>query len=151
MIKSPSNGVVFELVSGTPGTVVAAKDIVLKIVPSEELIAKVEITNRDIGFIRVGMSAEVEIESFPKMEFGHINGEVFFIGSDALPPTEGTPFYSFPAKISLVKQKLTVGEKEVALQSGMSVGVNLRVRDRRVINFFLDSLIGPIDKMREVR
>jgi len=29
--------------------------------------------------------------------------------------------------------------------------VNLRVRDRRVINFFLDSLIGPVEKMREVR
>jgi hemolysin D len=151
LITAPASGVVFELISGTPGTVVAAKDIVLKIVPSEELIAKLDITNRDIGFIRTGMAAEVEIDSFPKREFGYINGEVFFVGSDALPPNEVTPVYTFPAKVSLARQNLQVGDKEIALQSGMSVSVNLKVRDRRVINFFLDSLLGPVEKMREVR
>ena len=151
VISSPASGIVFELISSTPGTVVAAKDVVLKIVPSEELIAKVDITNRDIGFIRTGMAAEVEIDSFPKLEFGYIDGEIFFIGSDALPPTEVTPYYTFPAEVSLARQNLSVGEKEIPLQSGMSVSVNLRVRDRRVINFFLDSLIGPVEKMREVR
>lgn len=151
LITSPASGVVFELISGTPGTVLGAKDIVLKIVPSEELIAKLDITNRDIGFIKIGMPAEVEIDSFPKLEFGYINGEVIFVGSDALPPNEVTPHYTFPAKVSLQRQFLTVGDKDIALQSGMSVSVNLRVRDRRVINFFLDSLIGPVEKMREVR
>lgn len=151
VIKSPANGVVFELISGTPGAVVAAKDAVLKIVPSEELIAKVDITNRDIGFVRVGMPAEVEIESFPKLEFGYVDGEVFFVGSDALPPNEVNMDYTFPAKISLAQQHLDVGGKEIRLQSGMSVNVNLKVRDRRVINFFLDSLMGPVEKMREVR
>ena len=97
------------------------------------------------------MAAEVEIDSFPKLEFGYINGEVFFIGSDALPPTEVTPYFTFPAKVSLERQNLSVGSREIPLQSGMSVSVNLRVRDRRVINFFLDSLIGPVEKMREVR
>jgi HlyD family secretion protein len=151
LIVSPAGGVVFELISSTPGTVVAAKDVVLKIVPSGELIAKLDITNVDIGFIRVGMPAEVEIDSFPKLEFGFIEGEVFFVGSDALPPNEVNPQYTFPAKVSLAKQSLNVGEREIPLQSGMSVGVNLKVRDRRVINFFLDSLIGPVDRMREVR
>jgi hypothetical protein len=31
------------------------------------------------------------------------------------------------------------------------VGVNIKVRKRHVINIFLDSLLGPIDKMKEVR
>lgn len=151
VIQSPSKGIVFELISGTSGTVVGAKDVVLKIVPSEELVAKIKITNKDIGFMRLGMPAEVEVESFPKMEFGYIDGEVVFIGSDALPPDEVTPTYTFPATVSLQRQTLSVLDKEIPLQSGMSVGVNLRVRDRRVINFFLDSLMGPVEKMREVR
>jgi len=150
-IDSPASGIVFELISSTPGTVVGAKDIVLKIVPSEELIAKIDITNRDIGFVRSGMAAEVEVDSFPKLEFGYIDGEIFFIGSDALPPTDVTPYYTFPGKVSLKRQNLNVGDREIPLQSGMSVSVNLKVRDRRVINFFLDSLIGPVDRMREVR
>lgn len=150
-IKSPSDGIVFEVVATKPGTVVAAKDAVLRIVPSGELIAKVDITNRDIGFVRVGMPCEVEVDTFPKREFGYIVGEVYYVGSDVLPPSEVKKFYSFPAKISLSKQSLFVRDKEIPLQSGMSVGVNIKVRKRHVINIFLDSLLGPIDKMKEVR
>lgn len=150
-IKSPSDGIVFEMVATKPGTVVAAKDPVLRIVPSGELIAKVDITNRDIGFIRVGLPCEVEVDTFPKREFGYIVGEVYYVGSDVLPPNEVKKFYSFPAKISLSKQSLLVRDKEIPLQSGMSVGVNIKIRKRHVINIFLDNLLGPIDKMREVR
>jgi HlyD family secretion protein len=150
-IKSLSDGIVFEMVATKPGTVVAAKDPVLRIVPNGELIAKVDITNRDIGFIRVGMPCEVEVDTFPKREFGYIVGEVYYVGSDVLPPNEVKKFYSFPAKISLSKQSLVVRNKEIPLQSGMSVGVNIKVRKRHVINIFLDSLLGPIDKMKEVR
>jgi HlyD family secretion protein len=150
-IRSPSDGVVFETLATKPGSVVGAKDIVLSIIPSGELIAKVDITNRDIGFIVLGMPAEVEVDTFPKREFGYIDGEVYFIGSDALPPDEVKPFYSFPAKISLARQSLRVRNREIPLQSGMSVSVNIKVRNRVVMNLFLDSLIGPVEKMREVR
>jgi HlyD family secretion protein len=150
-IKSPANGVVFQVVAGKPGTVVAAKDTILKIVPSEELIAKVDITNRDIGFIRNGLPCEVEVDTFPKREFGFIEGEIYYISSDVLPPTDVKDFYSFPAKISLKKQNLSVRGKDVALQSGMSVSANIKIRKRRVIMLFLDNILGPIDKMREVR
>ncbi|MFM8715834.1 MAG: HlyD family efflux transporter periplasmic adaptor subunit, partial [Spartobacteria bacterium] len=85
-IKAPSDGIVFETVATKPGTVVAAKDPVLRIVPSGELIAKVDITNRDIGFISLGMPCEVEVDTFPKREVGFIEGEVYFVGSDVLPP-----------------------------------------------------------------
>lgn len=150
-IRSPSDGVVFDAIATKPGSVVAAKDVVLSIIPSGELIAKVDITNRDIGFISSGMPAEVEVDTFPKREFGYIDGEIYFIGSDALPPDDVKPFYSFPAKISLAKQTLEVRGREIPLQSGMSVSVNIKVRNRVVINLFLDTLLGPVEKMREVR
>jgi hemolysin D len=150
-IKSPSSGIVFEIVSSKPGAVVGAKDVVLKIVPSGELIAKVDILNSEIGFISPGLPCEVEVETFPKREFGYIDGEVYFIGSDSLPPTDVKPFSSFPAKISLARQNLSVRGRDIPLQSGMSVGVNIKTRKRLVVNLFLDSLLGPVEKMREVR
>lgn len=150
-IISPADGIVFEILSSKPGTVVAPKDIVLKIVPSEELIAKVNITNRDIGFVRAGLACEVEIVSFPAREYGRINGKLIFIGSDVLPPTQENPFYCFPAKIALKRQDLDVRGMSVPLQSGMAVSANIKVRSRRVISLFVDFLLGPLDKMKEVR
>jgi multidrug efflux pump subunit AcrA (membrane-fusion protein) len=93
----------------------------------------------------------VEVDTFPKREFGYISGEVYYVGSDVLPPSEVKKFYSFPAKISLAKQSLNIRNKDIALQSGMSVSVNIKIRKRLVINIFLDNLLGPIDKVREVR
>ena len=150
-IKSPASGIVFEVVAGKPGTVVGAKDSILKILPSEELIAKVDITNKDIGFIKMGLPCEVEVDTFPKREFGFVEGEVFYVSSDVIAPTEVKQFYSFPAKISLNKQNLSVRGKDVALQSGMAVSANIKIRKRRVIMLFLDNILGPIDKMKEVR
>ena len=150
-IKSPSDGIVFQIVFSKPGNVLAAKDVILKIVPSEELIAKADITNKDIGFISIGMPCEVEVDTFPKREFGFIGGEVFFIGSDALPPDEVRRNYSFPVKISLQKQHLDIRGKRVQLQSGMSISANIKVRDRKVINFFIDNLLGPLEKVEELR
>jgi HlyD family secretion protein len=150
-IKSPASGIVFEVVAGKPGTVLGAKDTILKIVPSEELIAKVDITNRDIGFIKTGLPCEVEVDTFPKREFGFVAGELYYISSDVIPPNEVKQIYSFPAKISLEKQNLSVRGKDVALQSGMSVSANIKIRKRRVIMLFLDNILGPIDKMKEVR
>jgi hemolysin D len=150
-IKSPSDGVVFETLATKLGTVVAAKDAILRIIPSGELIAKVDIMNSDIGFVSVGMNAEVEVDTFPKREFGYIDGKIYFVGSDVLPPNDIKPFYSFPAKISLAKQSLQVRNKQIPLQSGMSVSVNLKVRKRVVANLFLDTLLGPVEGMRELR
>jgi HlyD family secretion protein len=150
-IKAPSAGIVFEIVSSKPGAVIAAKDIVLKIVPSGELIAKVDILNSEIGFISPSLPCEVEVDTFPKREFGYLNGEVYFVGSDVLSPSEVKPFYSFPAKISLDKQHLEIRGKQIPLQSGMSVSVNIKIRKRLVINVFLDNLLGPVEGVRELR
>jgi hemolysin D len=150
-IKSNSDGVVFQIIASKPGHVMAAKDIMVKIVPTDELVAQVDITNRDIGFINTGLPSEVEIDTFPKREFGFLQGQVYFVGSDALPPNEVRRFYSFPAKIEFQRQELVIRGKSVPLQSGMSVSANIKVRKRRVINLFLDNLLRPIDKMREVR
>jgi len=150
-IKAPSEGIVFQILFSKPGNVIAAKDTVMKIVPSDELIAKVDITNKDIGFIRIDLPCEVEVDTFPKREFGFIEGTVFFVGSDALPPDEVRRNYSFPAKISLQRQHLDIRGKEVPLQSGMSVSANIKVRKRKVINFFIDTLLGPLEKMEELR
>jgi hypothetical protein len=33
----------------------------------------------------------------------------------------------------------------------MSVSANIKVRKRKVINFFIDTLLGPLEKMEELR
>ena len=150
-IKAPTSGVVFDLKAGGPGFVANSSEPVMKIVPADNLIAKVYITNRDIGFIREGMDVDVRIDSFPFNEFGDIKGKLIWIGSDALPPDEIRPYYSFPAKIRLDDQTLNVRGKPVVLQSGMSVSTNIKIRKRTVISIFINLFAKQLDGMKAIR
>ena len=47
----------------------------LKIVPYDTLQAKVEIPSSQIGFVKVGMPADLSIDSFPATDFGVLEGE----------------------------------------------------------------------------
>ncbi|HEY9611942.1 HlyD family efflux transporter periplasmic adaptor subunit [Allocoleopsis sp.] len=150
-LRAPVSGTVFDLKPAATGFVTNSTEPILKIVPEDALIAKVDITNKDIGFVKEGMSVDVRIDSFPFSEFGDVKGELVGIGSDALPPDEIHRFYRFPAKIKLKQQFISLNDRKVPLQSGMSVSVNIRVRDRTVMSIFTDLFNSKTDSLKTVR
>jgi hemolysin D len=150
-IKAPANGTIFELKANTPGFVVAGSDSVVKIVPTDNLVAKVYITNKDIGFVKEGMKVDVRIDSFPFSEFGDIKGKLIWIGSDTLPPDQVYPFHRFPAKIQLDTQQLLTHGREINLQSGMSISTNIKTRERTVLSIFTDMFSNSMETLKTVR
>ena len=150
-ITAPSSGTVFDLQAHNPGFVANASQPILKIVPDDALTAKVFITNRDIGFVKEGMDVDVRVDSFPFSEFGDVKGKLVSIGSDALPPDQIHTFYRFPAKVQLDQQSLSINGRNVPLQSGMSVSVNVRVRERTVMSIFTDLFTQQIESFKSVR
>ncbi|MGK7875051.1 MAG: HlyD family efflux transporter periplasmic adaptor subunit [Xenococcaceae cyanobacterium] len=152
-LRAPVTGTVFDL-QAAPGFVPqpSQAEALLKIVPDDNLIAEVFITNEDIGFVRENMKTDVRIDSFPFSEFGDIKGRVISIGSDALPPDEIHRFYRFPAKISLDQQALAINDREIPLQSGMSVSVNIKVREKRtVLSLFTELFTKKVESLKQVR
>ncbi|NJN21500.1 MAG: HlyD family efflux transporter periplasmic adaptor subunit [Leptolyngbya sp. RL_3_1] len=105
-LRAPVAGQVFNL-QVSPGYVANASEPILEIVPDDTLVARVFITNRDIGFVKQRLDeresepvmVDVRIDSFPFSEFGDIDGEIIRIGSDALPPDEANPFSGSPPKL----------------------------------------------------
>ncbi|MBD2431837.1 HlyD family efflux transporter periplasmic adaptor subunit [Fischerella muscicola] len=150
-IRATTSGIVFDLKPRSSGYVYNTSESILKIVPPENLVAQVFITNNDIGFVKNGMPVDVRIDSFPYTEFSDIRGEVVRIGSDALPPDQNTPYYRFPAEIRLSKQSINVSGKEIPLQSGMSLNANINVRKRTVMSIFTEKFLGKIESLKYTR
>jgi multidrug efflux pump subunit AcrA (membrane-fusion protein) len=150
-LRAPVAGTVFDLKPAASGFVTNSTEPILKIVPDDALVAKVDITNKDIGFVKEGMTVDVRIDSFPFSEFGDVKGELVEIGSDALPPDQIHQYYRFPAKVRLKQQSIVVNDRKVPLQSGMSVSVNIRVRDRTVMSIFTDLFSKNADSLKNVR
>ncbi|MBE9049507.1 HlyD family efflux transporter periplasmic adaptor subunit [Nostocales cyanobacterium LEGE 11386] len=151
-LRAPVAGTVFDLQAKNPGFVANSSQKLLQIVPNDNFIAEVFITNKDIGFVQAGMNTDVRIDSFPFSEFGDIKGKVMSIGSDALPPDETHKFYRFPATISLDKQSLDIQGRNINLQSGMSIVANIKVREERtVMSLFTELFTKQVDSLKEVR
>ncbi|QLE59591.1 HlyD family type I secretion periplasmic adaptor subunit [Nostoc sp. TCL26-01] len=150
-IVAPVAGTIFEMKAHTRGFVVTSSEPILKVVPNNALIAKVYITNKDIGFVRTGMSVDVRIDSFPFSEFGDLKGKLVWVGSDVLPPDQIYPFYRFPAKVQLDRQQLMVSKRNMGLQSGMGVSANIKIRERKVISIFTDMFSSSVESLKNVR
>lgn len=152
-LRAPISGTVFNIEAGGPGDVAGPTEPILSIVPDDDLVAKVFVTNKDIGFIEVGMPVEVRIDSFPALEFGAVDGELVSIGSDALPPEPPErQTYTFPLTIELDTQTLqTQNNLEFDLQSGMSVSARIKTRKRSVLDIFLSRFKSRVDSFETVR
>jgi len=150
-LKAPTTGKIFDLEAGQ-GFVPNTGQKLMKLVPQENLVAKVFITNQDIGFVEKGMEVDVRIDTFPFSEYGDIKGEIISIGSDALPPNETYDFFRFPAKIKLKSQTLNTNGREIPLQSGMSISTNIKLQeDRRVISLFIDRFTNQVESIKGVK
>ncbi len=151
VITAPIAGTIFDLKPAGPGFVANTSEPILKIVPSGKMVAKVFITNRDIGFVEPGMHVDVRLDSFPYSEFGDVKGRLLRIGSDALAPDQIYPFYRFPADIQLERQSLMIRNRPVNLQSGMSVTANIRTRKRTIMSMLTGLITEKIDKLKSSR
>lgn len=99
---------------------------------------------------------EVNVEAFPAMEFGTVDGEVKSISKDAEPPTELRKYYAFKTVIKLRSQNFTLNkgkenQLEVGLQSGMSVSSNINIGKRSVLQMFVDRFTGKLDTFKNVK
>lgn len=150
-VTATVGGKVFDL-QAYRGFVANPSETLLSIVPEDDLVAEIFITSEDIGFVREGMKTDVRFTSFPFSEFGDVKGEVISIGSDALPPDEIHQYFRFPAKVSLNTQYLLANDRQIPLQSGMDVTINIKVREnRKVISLFTELFTDSIESLKEVR
>ena len=151
-ITSPAKGKIFDLKPKGPGFVARSSEPVLKIVPMNNLIAKVEIESRTIGFVNINKQADISIDSFPASDFGVIQGKLISIGSDALPPDPRIgKNYRFPAKIQLNNQYLLLKSgKKLPLQAGMSLTANIKLRKVTYLQLLLNKFTDRAESLKAI-
>ncbi len=151
VIRSPEAGVVFELKPKSRGFVAQTSEPVMKVVPFDKLEARVEVPSREIGFVSVGKTADISIDSFPATDFGVLQGTVRRIGSDALPPDQMNNFYRFPVDIRLNSQQLKLKSgKVLPLQVGMSLTANVKLRKVTYLQLLLSDFKDKADALRQI-
>ena len=150
-IKSPVDGVVFDIQPKSPGFVAQTSEPVMKVVPFDKLEARVEIPSKDIGFVSVGKPVDISIDSYPASDFGVLEGKVRSIGSDALPPDQNNNSYRFPADIQLNTQQLKLKDgSDLPLQVGMSLQANIKLRNVTYLQLLLQNFQEKTESLQRL-
>ena len=162
-LKSPVDGVVFDLKPTSRGFTAQSTQTVMKVVPMGSLEAKVEVPSNKIGFVKVPfgcpeerdvcMNADISIDSFPSTDFGVLKGKVSRIGSDALEPDpqEQRQELSFPVTIQLDDQQLKLKNgTSLPLQVGMSLTANIKLRKVSYLQLLLGEFQDKAESLQRL-
>ena len=151
ILSAPVDGLVFGLVPSSPGYATSAGETLVNVVPGGVLEAKIFVTNRDVGFLKKGMKAQVRVDAFPYTQFGSLPGTLKSVGTLPIKPDAQNPQPRFPAYVELQREILRKGQDEFPVSAGQSVQANLILRDKRVISLLTDAVQKALDSLRAIR
>ena len=162
VLTSPIDGTVQQLAVHTVGGVVTPAQQLMIIVPADShLEAEAMVSNRDIGFVREGQSAEIKVDTFNFTRYGLLHGNVVSVSQDAIvrdkPPdkpgsekSKGALAESsepqgqellYAARVSLDRMQMRIDDRLVNLAPGMAVSVEIKTGSRRVIEYLMSPLL----------
>lgn len=150
VITSPVDGIVAKLAVNTLGGVVSPAEKLMTIIPKDvPMQIKATIENKDIGFIKVGMDVAIKIDTFDYQKYGLYKAKVEKISPNALQDEKLGLVYEVFIKPETIYLEVE-GEKRY-LTPGMSATAELKVGERRIIEFFIYPLIKYYDEGISVR
>ncbi|MEC8441421.1 MAG: HlyD family efflux transporter periplasmic adaptor subunit [Cyanobacteriota bacterium] len=162
-LRSPVDGLVFDLKPTAKGFTAQSTQTVMKVVPFGSLEANVEVPSNKIGFVTIPpgcpqeptkcMRADISIDSYPSTDFGVLHGSVTRIGSDALPPDpqEQRQELSFPVTVQLEQQELELKSgTALPLQVGMSLTANIKLRKVSYLQLLLGEFQDKAESLQRL-
>lgn len=142
ILRAPIDGVVRWLVPLAAGDPVSAGQALMVIVPEHTLLeVEALVFNKDIGHIKVGQRAIVKAETYDFTRYGYIEGSVQWVGLDAISDPKLGPVYATRIALAAYETPYQVNGQRGRLAPGMNVTVDVRVAERRMIEYFLSPLL----------
>ena len=153
-LYSPVRGLVKNIKLGTVGGVVPAGGTIMEILPvGPRVLVEARIKPSDIGFVRVGMPAEVKLTTYDYFTYGGLKGTIEYLSPDALGEDSNkvsapdTSYYR--ALIRTESSPLKVKGKPMMVMPGMTAAIEIRTGERSVLEFLLKPVMRSKEAFRE--
>ena len=153
-LRAPQAGIIKDLATHTPGTVVSPGTVLMTLVPNNEALqAEVWLKNEDAGFARRGQDVKLKLSAYPFQKYGMVEGTVLQVSADATDKANGSSQQNnnsdlnqssqqttYRTLIALKKQELEIDQSKLHLAPGMQVAAEIKLADQTVMEY----LISPV-------
>jgi hemolysin D len=141
LVSVPIAGTIFELPVQKPGAVVQPGEQLATIAPKDApLVLRARLSSRESGFVKVGLPVKIKFDAYPFQDYGVIPGTVRWISptSKLQATAQGQQEEVYDVEIELGQTFIQAGNKTLPLTPGQTANAEIVVRQRRVIDFFID-------------
>lgn len=136
-IKSPVRGTVKRLLVNTMGAVVQPGKEVVEVVPLDDaLILEVQISPKDIAFLRPGQLATVKFSAYDFSIYGGLEADVVTIGADSVIDEKGNAFFH----VRVRTRKPSLGTN-LPIIPGMVAQVDILTGKKTVLSYLLKPVL----------
>lgn len=149
-IVSPVDGIVKTLDINTVGGVLTMGQVVATVVPDDsQMMVEVDVLNQDIGCIQTGQSVVMKLDAFNFQEYGKLEGTIAFVGPDAV--FDESRGWVYKVKIAIDDAAFVENNPEIQIGVGMECTTEIKVGERKIIEFFMEPIVEHFDGSLEVR
>ncbi len=153
-LYSPVRGLVKNIKLGTLGGVVPAGGTIMEILPvGPRVLVEARVKPSDVGFVRVGLPAEVKLTAYDFFTYGGLQGRIEYLSPDALGEDNNkanasdTSYYR--ALIRTESSSLKSKGKPLDVMPGMTATIEIRTGERSVLQFLLKPVMRAREAFRE--
>ena len=152
-LSAPEHSMVLNVAHLSVGSVLKEGDTLLTLAPmNAPLEAEVQVSSRDVGFVRAGDPATLKIDAFNFAEHGTVAGKVKWISEDAFTTDDNgvaTPAY-YRVRISIAAINLIDVPTTFRLIPGMTLIADVKVGSRALGAYLIGGMIRGLGQaMRE--
>lgn len=149
-IRAPIAGKVTNIKIKGTGEFVPAGQILFEIVPEKSnLIAQLDVTNKDIGSIKMGDEVEIAFDAFPEYDYGRLKAKIVkILEPDSLENPNNPAARYFRAQAELSLQTIRGKNQEHTLLNGMTLRARLANKKESLFMSFLKSIFKFKDEIK---
>ena len=121
--------------------VTAAQPLMTVVPEASPLEIEAQVMNRDVGHLRAGQRVINKVETYDFTRYGYIEGEVLWVGNDAVQDQKLGLVYPVRIKLAQTETPYVVNSHKGTVTAGMSVTADIRTDERRLIEYMLAPLL----------
>ncbi len=136
-IKAPVAGTVSQLTGRYPGSYVQPGEVLGVISPDSNLLVECYVSPKDIGLLRPGMAARMQVDAFDYNQWGLVKGTVAEVSND-ITLMDNRPVFKVRCKLDQNFLALKEGYKGY-LKKGMTLRARFVVTQRSLFDLLYDN------------
>ena len=132
-ILSPVDGVVSNLAVSGVGELITSGQTLFEVIPEGgQLIGEIQIANKDIAQLRVGLPVRLKLDAFPYQDYGFVSGSVLELPQDVTRSEKGAP-PTYQVLVSLDRTVLDGSHGRGNVLLGMTFDADIQIRRRTLL------------------